>query len=204
MKSTPAKVGKSRNTAAVGLLGAVLAVLPAACGGSSGGNDLGPAGKFLGRWSLDSVTTTFAISCSQGTGAPLNFWSELDFDRGVLTDVSETSTTCLAPGLAFDLDPSGVTLSVPNPDPYTGMEPHCLVSLGTDAMGFTVFFDITVTSLDFTLLSPVKDKAPSGLLSINANAVIAQEDGSGTGNYVVADTCTYAGTNDTYHRMTQP
>ena len=203
MKSTRAKVEKSRNTAAVGLLGTVLAVLPAACGGSSGGADLGPAGKFLGRWSLDSTTTTFAISCLQG-GAPLNFWSELDFDRGVLTDVSETSTTCLAPGLAFDVDPSGVTLSVPNPDPYTGIEPHCLVSLGTDAMGFTVYLDMTITSLDFTLLSPVKDKAPSGLLSVSANAVIAQDDGTGAGNYVVTDTCTYSGKNDTYHRMTQP
>jgi hypothetical protein len=203
MMSTGTKVGKSRNTAAAGLLGAVLAVLPAACGGSSGGADLGPAGKFLGRWSLDSTTTSFAVACSQ-TGAQLNFWSELDFDRGVLTDVSETSTTCLAPGMAFDLDSSGATLSVPNPDPYTGMEPHCVVSLGTDANGFTVYFDMTITSLDFTLLPAVKDKAPSGLLSVTANAVIAQDDGTGMGNYVIADTCTYSGTNDTYHRMSQP
>jgi len=194
----------SRRSAAVGLLALVVAVLPAACGGSSGGGvDLGPAGKFLGKWELDTLNSTFSIACTAG-GASLNFWGELDFDKGVLTDVSETSGTCLPPGLALDVDSSNSALTATNPDPYTGATPLCSISLGSDAMGFTVFLDLTISNMKFTLLPAAKDQAPTGLLSVTANGAILQEDGSGTGNYVQADSCTYSGTNDTYHRMTQP
>jgi hypothetical protein len=205
MKSKGAEVGMSRTVAAVGLLAAVFAVLPAACGGSSGGGGVvtGPESKFLGKWSLDTLQTTFSIACSAG-GAQLNFWSELDFERGVLTDVSETGSTCLPPGLAFDLDSSNASISAANPDPYTGAASLCSISLGSDAMGFTIYLDLTISSMDFTLLPASTGKAPTGVLSITANGAILQDDGTGMGHYVQADSCTYSGTNDTYHRMTQP
>jgi hypothetical protein len=140
-----------------------------------------------------------------GSGAvSLNFWPELDFEHGVLTDVSESSSTCVAPGLAFDVDKSGSSLSLPNPDPYTGNPPFCAIPIATDANGLTVYLQLTPSAFTFTLLAPVKDKAPTGLLSINSPGGIFRDDGTGTGNLVQSDSCMYTGTNDTYHRMSQP
>jgi hypothetical protein len=203
MNSDGATVGKSRGTANFPILALVAGCLLAGCGGSSSGSNLGPAGKFIGRWSLDTINTTFGITCTQGSGS-VNFWSELDFEHGVLSDVSETSPTCLAPGLALDVDSSGAVLGISNPDPYTGQTPLCSIGLGADANGLTVYLDLTVTAFDFTLLAPVKNKAPTALLSITATGAIVQDDGTGMGNYVQSDTCSYSGTNDTYHRMSQP
>jgi len=64
----------------------LLAVLAGACGGNSGGASLGPAGKFLGRWELDTATT-FTINCP--TVLPnlsAAIWVEMVFEKGVLTE----------------------------------------------------------------------------------------------------------------------
>jgi hypothetical protein len=175
----------------------------AGCGGSSSGADLGPAAKFLGRWERDTPTM-FAVTCTQVSGT-FNPWTELQFERGVLSDASETSTVCTRPsGLAFDVDKTGAALALTAPDPYTGAAPDCAIDLGPDANGLPVYLDLTFTSFDFTLLAVVKDKAPTAILSLAATGVIAQDDGTGTNTYVQVDTCNYTGTNDTYHRMSQP
>lgn len=184
----------------------VLAALAGGCGSDGGGSaSLGPAGKFLGRWELDGTTSTFAINCpATMLGGAAAIWGEMVFEKGVLTDATETSGACLPPGLAFDADKTGVILSVANPDPYTGAAPICSLNLGTDANGFPAFLDLTFSALDLTLLQVVANQPPKAILAGAATGVISQEDGSGTGRYVQVDTCTYSGTGDTYHRMSQP
>jgi hypothetical protein len=90
----------------------LLAALSGGCGGDGGGVSLGPAGDFLGRWELDGATSTFNINCpATMISGPASIWTELVFERGVLTAVSEASGTCLPPGMSFDVDAAGVTLS---------------------------------------------------------------------------------------------
>jgi len=184
------------------LLAVLPAVLAGACGGSSNGASLGPAAKFLGRWELDTATT-FNINCPtvmlSGSAA---IWVEMIFEKGVLTDATEASGSCVPPGIGFDVN--GTKLSAPNPDPYTNMVPLCELSLGSDANGFPVFLDLSFSALDFTLLQASAGEAPMAVLSGTASGIIAQEDGTGTGHYVQVDTCTYTGAGDTFHRMSQP
>jgi hypothetical protein len=177
----------------------------AGCGGSSSSSSLGPAGNFIGRWELDGTTSTFSINCptSMLSGAAA-IWVELVFDHGVLSDLSETSGACLAPGIAFDVDSKGTVATVSNPDPYTGMAPVCSLVIGNDTAGLPVYLDLTFTNLTFTSLAAVKDQAPTALLSGTATGAIVQDDGSGMGRLVQTDTCTYSGTADRYHRMSRP
>jgi hypothetical protein len=197
--------GLSRRTKHVTALLApcLAAVIAGGCGGSDGPS-LGPAAKFLGRWEIDITgSSTFNINCPMVLlSGPAAVWGELVFEKGVLTDATEASGNCLPPGIGFDV--SGTTLAAANPDPYSGMAPLCELTLGADVNGFPVYLDLSFTALSFTLLQAVADQAPTALLSGTAAGLIAQEDGSGTGNYVVVDTCTYSGTGDKYHRMSQP
>ena len=186
------------------LLAPLLAVASVGCGGGSSGTSLGPAAKFLGRWEIDlSAPSTFTINCPtvmlSGSAA---VWGEMVFEKGVLTDATEASGNCLPPGLGFDVN--GSKLSVANPDPYTGMAPICELSLGADANGFPVYLDLQFSALDLTLLKAVSGEAPTALLTGTASGAIFEEDGTATGHYVQADTCTYSGTGDTFHRMSQP
>jgi hypothetical protein len=181
----------------------LLAVLAIGCGGSSG-TSLGPAAKFLGRWEIDlTAPSSFKISCPvimlSGSAA---VWGEMVFEKGVLTDATEASGNCLPPGLGFDVN--GSKLSVANPDPYTGAAPICELTLGADANGLPVYLDLSFTALDLTLLKPVSGEAPTALLTGTATGAVAQDDGTGMGHYVQVDTCTYSGTGDTFHRMSQP
>ena len=186
------------------LVPCLLAVGGGGCGGGDGGTDLGPGGPFLGRWQIDA-SSTFMINCPMvmlSGNAPV--WTELVFEKGVLTDVTEASATCIPPGLSFDVASGGLAMGVVNPDPYTGAAPLCSLTLGSDAMGFPVYLDLTFTALEFTLLQAVAGQAPTALLSGTATGVIAQENGTGTGTYVAVDTCTYSGSGDTFYRMSQP
>jgi len=203
-------VGTSRGAAKLQplALALVAAGLLAGCGGSSSGPNEGPAAKFLGRWERDA-STMFSITCVTPAGvtdisAMYNPWSEIQFERGVLSDASETSSVCSRPpGLSLDVQ-SGSSLSVTLPnDPYTGMAPECVAQIGTDPNGIPVYLDLTFTTFKFTLLAPVKDKAPTAMLELAATGPIVQDDGTGM-NFVIVDNCTYSGANDTYHRMSQP
>jgi hypothetical protein len=181
----------------------LLAVFGGGCGGDGGSVSLGPAGKFLGRWQRVPGMSTFRINCpaTMISGEAL-IWPELVFERGTLTDASEASGNCLPPGMSFDVEADGVTLSAPNPDPYTDAPPICTITLGTDTAGLPVFLDFTFSALDFTMLQAVAGQAPSALLSGTAAGGIFQADSAGA--YVQIDACTYSGTGDTYYRMSQP
>jgi hypothetical protein len=186
----------------------LLAVLAGACGGSSGPN-LGPAAKFLGRWEIDftSSGTTFAIECptSMITTRAYLVWGEMVFEKGVLSDATESSGGCLPPGLAFDVGTGGSALTLSDPDPYTGAPSVCTRTIGADANMIPIFLDLSFSALTLTLLEAVAGEAPKALLSGAATGQIVQDDGTRTGNFVVVDTsCIYSGTGDTFHRMSQP
>jgi hypothetical protein len=179
------------------------------CGGSSSSTNAGPAEKFIGRWSIVGTTTTFGLNCPNTFTAPISFpnWTELIFDRGVLTDVTETSPACSAPGLSFNSDTKGTVLSVVNPDPYTSLPPDCSLTIGSDANGIPVFLDLIFTNLTFTQLAAVQGQAPQALLAGTASGKVTRDDGSaatGPPNFVQSDTCTYSGSGDKFQRMTQP
>jgi hypothetical protein len=192
----------SSRFATVARLGAFLvlaaaALLGAGCGGSSSSGGKGSA--FEGRWDLDSPSSSFTLNC-QTAGPLTNFglWFELVFEQGVLTDISETSGVC-SQGLA--LDASATALDIVNPDPYTGQEPDCDTSVGTDSNGNPIILELTYDMLSFTLLSQKAGEAPKGVLAATGSGQVFQVDS--TGNFAVVDTCTYQGTGDIFHRMTK-
>jgi hypothetical protein len=190
--ATAARLGAFLASASAALLGA-------GCGSSSSGS----SSAFTGNWELDSTTSSFTLSCPHTTGLEsvpqAVLWTELVFDTGVLTPITEASGTC-GPGLAFDASSTALTLS--NPDPYTNQAPECDLSLGADANGNSTFLALSFSTLTFTLLSPMKGEAPKGLLAANATGQVLQQDPI-TGAFSATDSCTYVGAGDIFHRMTK-
>ena len=183
------------------LLGAV------GCGGTTTSNNLGPAGNFIGLWELDTNPTTFTLTCpTTGLTGSLVVWQQLQFDHGVLTDVAETSQSCLPPtGVNFDSDTKGQVLTAPNPDPYsaTNAAPECEVFVETDTTGNPIFVDLSFTSLTFTLLPQQPNGDAEGLLQGTGSGPLLEVPTGGT-SLAQADTCTYTGTSDRYHRVSRP
>jgi hypothetical protein len=197
-----------RRHGAVGIGGAVLAaaLLVLGCGGGSGGSSDGAAAAFMGHWEIEGTTSSFTLSCPQTIGnVAFPIWSELVLDHGVLSDLTDVSTACSAPGINFDIDSKGVVAAAVNPDPYTGAAPLCHWVLFADANGLPVFVDFTFTDLTITKLQTTSsEKAPRVLYAGTAAGPLVQDDGSGAGNFVTVDTCSYTGTGDVFHRTTQP
>jgi hypothetical protein len=191
-----------------GIAGAVLAaaLLALGCGGGSGGSSDGAAAAFMGHWELEGATTSFIITCpTVGVSGAQVVWTELVLDHGVLADLTDVSTACVTPGISFDLDAKGVVASAVNPDPYTGNAPLCRSILGNDSNGNPVFIDLTFTDLAITKLQTSStEKAPRVLFGGTGTGALMADDGTGTGNFVAVDTCSYTGTGDVFHRTTQP
>ena len=184
-------------------------LLTLGCGGGGSGDSDGAAAAFMGHWELDSATTTssFTLKCPATVGSvAFPIWSELVLDHGVLTDLTDVSTgACSAPGINYDIDSKGVVASVVNPDPYTGNPPLCHWVFASDSNGLPVFIDFTFTDLTITKLQASStEKAPRVLYAGTASGPLMQDDGTASGNFVTADTCTYSGTGDVFHRTTQP
>jgi len=190
-----------------GFLGGLLlaGLLAAGCGSSSSGNSDGVAEAFMGVWDIEGSTTSFTVTCqTAGTGS-FAIWQELDLDHGVLADLTDVSGACVPPGMSFDVDKTGVTASLVNPDPYTGSAPLCRYVLGTDSNGNPAFIDFTFSDLSFTKLQASStSKAPRLLLAGDGSGPFMQDDGTNMGNYVQVDTCTISGNGDIFHRTTQP
>jgi hypothetical protein len=191
-----------------GIGGAFLTVslLALGCGGGSGGSSDGAAAAFMGHWEIEGATSSFTISCPATVGSvAFPIWTELVLDHGVLTDLTDVSTACSAPGINYDIDSKGTMATAVNPDPYTGNAPLCHWILGADANGLPVFIDLTFTDLTITKLqASASDKAPRVLYGGSASGPLMQDDGTASGNFVTADTCTYSGAGDVFHRTTQP
>ena len=190
-------------------LGAALltaSILAAGCGGGSSGDPDGAAAAFMGHWEIEGATTSFTIICPTiaVSGAQV-VWTELVLDHGALADLTDVSTACITPGISFDIDSKGVVASAVNPDPYTGNAPFCRSIVANDPNGLPIFIDLTFTDLTITKLqTSTTEKAPRVLFAGTASGPLMEDDGSGMGNFVPADTCSYTGTGDVFHRTTQP
>jgi hypothetical protein len=204
---------RSRAAAAATLVLALSGGLAVGCGGSSSGG--GPEDAFIGRWfqqspnPSDPTATGFTLTCndpnfSDLSGAAL-IWGSLIFEHGTLTDLAETSGNCSP--LNYDI--KGKTATVPNPDPYIGSTPGCVIQFtNTDAAGnalpaFLILTPGEGTNWSFMLLdTKASSGAQQGRLAGSATGHIIEADASGN---IVESTpdCTYAGM-DTYFRLTQP
>lgn len=190
-----------------GLKGAFLVagMLAAGCGSSSSGNSDGVAEAFIGHWEPEGSTTSFTVTCASMGMGNIPIWNEVELDHGVLADLTDVSNACVPPGMSFNVDKTGVTASVLNPDPYTGNMPECRYVVGSDSNGIPAYIDFTFSDLTITKLQASStSKAPRILLAGTASGGFMQDDGTGTGNYVQSDTCSYSGTGDIFHRTTQP
>jgi len=191
---------------AVGIGGSLLtvALFLLGCGGGSGGSSDGAAAAFMGHWALEGDTTSFKITCpTLSIAGPQFVWTELVLDHGVLADLTDVSTACVTPGISFDI--AGDVASAVNPDPYTGNAPLCRSVVANDANGFPVFIDLTFSALTITKLqTATTEKAPRVLFGGTASGPLMEDDGTGMGNFVTVDTCSYTGTGDVFHRTTQP
>jgi hypothetical protein len=198
------RIGLPFGMAAVVLCGA-LSVALGGCGDSSSGTTAGPGAKFLGRWELDGTSSTFTLSCqNRGVINNLPFWTEMLFEEGVLTDVSEVSPVCFQPGLSFDVDSTKNAVGLVTPDPYRTAPdnmPTCELSGGTDANGNQLFLVLNFDSASFTRLQQTAGQAPKGLWAANGSGSIIAIDTTGAAS--TDDTCTYIGSGDTFHQMTK-
>ncbi|HMF44452.1 MAG TPA: hypothetical protein VKQ32_27450 [Polyangia bacterium] len=203
---------RSRAVASAALVLALSGGLAAGCGGSSSG---GPEDAFIGRWfqqspnPADPTATGFNLTCTDPAWTsltqPIQFWTELQFEHGTLTTLAETGPGC--PGINYTI--KGKAATVPHPDPYTGMDPGCVIQFtNTDASGnsFPAFLVITpgdAANWSFMLLDTKSSGgAPQGRLAGSATGHIITVDATNTVIMSNPD-CTYAGM-DTYYRLTQP
>ena len=180
-------------------------LLTLGCGGGGSSDSDGAAAAFMGHWALEGATTSFSITCpTLGASGSQVVWTELVLDHGVLAALTDVSTACVTPGISFNI--AGDEASAVNPDPYTGNAPLCRAIVANDANGIPVFIDLSFTDLTITKLQASStEKAPRVLFAGTASGPLMEDDGSGTGNFVTADTCTYSSTTgDFFHRTTQP
>jgi hypothetical protein len=186
------------------LLAAGLAA--AGCGGSSSSNPDGLAEGFIGHWEVEGATTSYTLTCPNTVGAvSFPIWTDLVLEHGVLSDLTDVSTACAPPGMSFDVDKKGVVATVVAPDPYTSNAPLCRFVVGSDSNGLPVYIDFSFTSLTFTKLQDSgTGAAPRALWGGAAAGPLMEDDGTNTGNLVQADSCTYSGSGDIFHRTTQP
>ena len=83
------------------------------------------------------------------------------------------------------------------------MPPACETLITHDqTTGDPLVANLTFTNATFTLLQAVTGQAPRGLLSGTASGPLL--DFNPTTGPTQVDTCTYSGSGDTFHHMTQP
>jgi hypothetical protein len=181
-------------------------LLGAGCSSSSSTtNSDGVAEAFMGRWEIEGASSSFALTCPNFGMGMVPIWTELDLDHGVLSDLTDISNACVAPGMSFDVDKGATTATVVNPDPYTGNAPLCRYVLGSDSNGNPAYIDFAFSDLTITKLqASSSSKAPRVLLAGSATGPLMQDDGTNMGNTIQTDTCTIMGTGDVFHRTTQP
>ncbi len=200
----PRRPRRLRSTVPFGALVLALSGFAAGCGGSSSGGH-GPAEKFAGRWELDPDTGPFhLINCSDGgynnEGV---LWTELIFEFGELTDLSESSGSCVSvvasptggatpvPGWGYDV--SGDSATLPDEDPYTGDPPTCLASVGMTAEYYPILLEISPKPNSWQFkLEPVASGEPRRALlgakpgGDGVDATFITLDGYGNANVTAA------------------
>jgi hypothetical protein len=201
------------------LFGALLLAasgLASGCGDSNGDADR-PGDAFVGRWALDPDSGPYTMSgCADTTlNGDWYIWEDVVFDYGELSDLMEVSGTCSSfvqstggassiPGLSYDV--SGETATVSAENPFSGDEPFCLTTLGTDALGYPIGLRLTPdpTSWQFTLTAKAGGeprRAEYGVKNQGAAATVDLISVDSDGNLVILDTCSMVG-RGTFFRYT--
>jgi hypothetical protein len=194
--------------------------LAAACttGAACGGSDGGSTDAFVGRWIKefdipvpgDPDASGFDLACTDPNFSMFNtnflVWSEINFEHGVATDLFEASGNC---SLSWDIDGSGKSAIVPNPDPIIGEAPGCVISLNyldaaqNELPAAMLIEPPTGDAFKFTLLGKNNSGgAPQAELRGTSPVTIQRLDAAGT-LFETTTPCSYAGM-DTYFRLTQP
>lgn len=190
---------RSRSTKRSGL---ALAGLAACCGAIFGGcgSDSTSGGQpfpeFEGRWIVD--TDASALACPQtmslenrefslwsgGAGLPGMILGSVTIEAGVLTDLVETTSTCM---FGFNVD--GKVAKVPNSDPFTGKASICPIPVNND--GSSVVLSPSATQpLTFQLDKPVAGVAQKAFITGSAAAAVTLVDIQ-SGLLVLIPPCTF-------------
>jgi hypothetical protein len=179
--------------------------LAAGCGGGSS-SDITDA--WTGHWLDADSTTGFTMTCTDPnfTGLfPANtqyqIFGGLTFEKGELTDLTETSGYCNL--LNYDI--KGNSATVVSPDPYLMDTAACIYQfVVTDTAGNSFNAAIQLTPDPGWSIKRLSDKSAAGAeqveLSGTASADIAVQDVSGT--VVTTTPCSYGG-KDTFFRLTK-
>jgi len=210
----PKRPRRSRSTVPFGLVLLAVSGFGAGCGGSSGGGH-GDADDFVGRWTLDPDSGDYTLAgCtnanSNGTGS---IWTDLTFEYGELTDLTETSGACttiaqvgttflILPGLPYDV--SGDTATVPATDPYTGTASACVTTVSSDAAGNPIGLRPKPTpDWEFKLSPAAKGEPRRAELGVKMGGapIMADLVTPGQSGLDVVDSCTLTG-RATFFRFT--
>ena len=109
-------------------------------------------------------------------------------EAGVLTDLIETSSECT---FNYNVDPKIAEASVPNPDPYTGAPPKCVVPVRGDGSSLILTSSETQPPLTFQLNMPAKGMAQVAYITGAADATVKLTDSFG-GDPQTYEGCTFA------------
>lgn len=195
-----------RTMALAGLALVLSGGLTVGCGGSNSG---GPADAWTGHWLDADNTTGFTMGCTDATFSQLfpsntqyQIFGGLTFEKGELTDLTETSGYCNL--LNYNI--KGNSALVVSPDPYLMDTATCIYTfVATDGTNnFNAAIRLTPNA-GWTV-KRLSDKSAAGaeqvLLVGTAAADIAIDDGSATGLVSPAGSCSYGG-QDTFFRLTK-
>jgi len=179
--------------------------LAAGCGGD-GSSDITDA--WVGHWLAADPTTGFTMSCTDPNFAGLfpantqyQIFGGLKFEKGALTDLSETSGYCNL--LNYDI--KGNSATVVSPDPYLMDAAACIYTfVVTDTAGNSFNAAIQLTPDPGWSVKRLSDKSAAGAEQVQlvgtAAADIAVQDVSGP--VVTTTPCSYGG-KDTFFRLTR-
>jgi hypothetical protein len=172
-----------------------------------------PADAFIGLWEMAANSSTFTLTCTDPADSNLSspnalIFLELRFERGVVTDLAETSRSCFsgafAPGLNYNVN--GTVASVASPDPDTSAPPVCSFAVQDATMpgGVSAIFDIQPpadpTMWSFAISPGAAGSPTTGTLKGSATVIPSLNDG--TGNLVAQPACTYSG-HDPYFQVSR-
>jgi len=190
-------VGAAARAAVAAWLLAGTAGLAGGCDSSNGSDQ--PFPEFEGRWAVDVDTSS--VTCPQADVGmqAISPWSNppaaegaglgvVTVEAGVLTDLIETSSEC---AFNYNVNPKIAEASVPNPDPYTGAPPKCVMPLPRGDGSSLILSSDKTQPLTFQLDRPVKGMAQVAYITGAADATVMLTDSFG-GDPQTYDGCTFA------------
>jgi hypothetical protein len=197
---------RSRTTALAALALVLSGGFAVGCGGDSSGS---AADAWTGHWLDADNTTGFTMGCTDATfsqlfpsGTQYQIFGGLTFEKGELTDLTETSGYCNL--LNYDI--KGNSATVVSPDPYLMDAAACIYSFVATDGTYNYNAAIKLTPNAGWTVKKLSDKSAAGAEQVQlvgtAAADIAIDDGSATGLVSPTGSCSYGG-QDTFFRLTK-